>query len=165
MKQLLKFAVLLVALCSVNVVVAKDEAKPKKEKAPAGFFSWDELDKAKEKAKTTKKLIAVLAKGENDSCPHCVAAMSSGSSALRGDCVMVFVRSPGLAEKAAEVSPEVKAGLSGCPTGAAVTVVVFDPEMKEVVAKLGRDALEKDKKAVSEMKKKVKEASLKYFPG
>jgi hypothetical protein len=91
--------------------------------------------------------------------------MSNGSSALKGDCVMVFVRSPGLSEKAAAESPAVKSGLSGCPTGAAVTVVVFDPEMKEVVTKLGRDELENDKKAVSEMKKSVKAASKKYFPG
>jgi hypothetical protein len=165
MKLLRKLTVILSALCCVNFSVAKEDAKPKKEKVPSGYFGWDELDKAKEKAKSTKKLIAVLAKGENDACPHCVAAMSSGSSALRGDCVMVFVRSPGLAAKVAAESPAVKSGLSGCPTGASVTVVVFDPEFKEVVAKLGRDELENDRKAVSEMKKTVKAAAKKYFPG
>jgi hypothetical protein len=146
-------------LLSLLAIIAMPLAaigKDSKEKAPSGYISIDELAKAQEKAKTGKKLIAVLAKGANDNCPHCVTAKSVGESALKSDCVLVFTRSENIGSK---TLPEpVKNGLAGSPTGAAVTFVVFNQDMTEVVGKIGRDALETDKKAVSALKKTVDEA-------
>jgi hypothetical protein len=136
-------------------------AKETKEKAPSGYIPIEELTKAQEKAKAGKKLIAVLAKGLNDSCPHCSTAKGVGESALKGDCVLVFTRAENLGDK---TLPEpVKNGLAGSPTGAAVTFVVFNPDLTEVVGKIGRDTLESDKKAVTSLKKSVDEAKKKYY--
>ena len=137
-------------------------AKDTKEKAPSGYISIDELTKAQEKAKSSKKLIAVLAKGENDSCPHCATAMSVGQSAFKGDCVLVFTRSENIGSKSG-LPETVKNGLAGSPTGAAVTFVIFNPELTEVVGKIGRDELESNKKAVSALKKTVEEAKKKSY--
>ena len=153
---------LLRSLLTLVILPLALSAKEAKEKAPAGYYTFDELAKAQEKAKTSKKLIAVLAKGANDDCPHCVTAMGVGQATLRTDCVMVFTRSEGLPAKTASLSEAAKSGLGGCPTGAAVTYVVFNPEMTEVVGKIGRDALESDRKAVAELKKTVSEAKKKY---
>ena len=57
----------------------------------------------------------------------------------------------------------VKQGLAGSPTGAAVTFVIFNPDLTEVVGKIGRDALETDRKAVSALKKTVDEAKKKSY--
>ena len=153
---------IIVTAALVSGSFAKDTDKA--DKAPSGYFTMDEMDKAQAKAKASKKLIAVLVKGSNDNCPHCVAAMSNGQSALRGDCVMVFTRAGSVMEKASSLSGAAKSGLSGCPDGAAVTFVVFDPELQEVVAKMGRDELETDRKAVGEMKKTVAASKKKLFP-
>lgn len=158
MKQLIACLIVTVAFVSGSF------AKEKEDKAPSGYFTMDEMEKAQAKAKATKKMIAVLVKGSNDACPHCAAAMTNGQSALRGDCVLVFTRTSGAMEKASALGEAAKSGLSGCPDGAAVTFVVFDPELKEVVAKLGRDPLETDRKAVADMKKTVAEAKKKAFP-
>ena len=137
-------------------------AKDPKDKVPTGFIPIEELAKAQEKAKAGKKLIAVAAKGANDDCPHCVTAMSAGQAAFRGDCVLVFTRSEGIQSSATLPEP-VKKGLAGSPTGAAVTYVIFNADMTEVVGKLGRDELELDRKAVSAMKKTVDEARKKAY--
>ena len=152
---------LLRSLLTLVILPLALSAKEAKEKAPAGYYTFDELAKAQEKAKTSKKLIAVLAKGANDDCPHCVTAMGVGQATLRTDCVMVFTRSENLSSKTSALSEAAKSGLSGCPTGAAVTFVVFNPEMTEVVGKIGRDALENDRKAVADFKKTVSEAKKK----
>ena len=47
---------------------------------------------------------------------------------------------------------------AGFTTGAAVTFVVFNPEMTEILAEAGRKELQSDKKATAEFKKKVQEA-------
>ena len=149
----------LVAILALPLAVFAKETKETKEKAPSGYISIDELAKAQEKAKASKKLIAVLAKGMNDNCPHCSTAMGIGQSALKSDCVMVFTRAENIGAK---TLPEpVKNGLSGAPTGAAVTFVVFNPDLTEVIARIGRDDLESDKKAVSALKKSVDTAKKK----
>lgn len=148
------FLTLLASLTLVFSASAKD-------KVPSGYYGIDELPKAQEKAKASKKLIAILAKGENDACPLCSSAMGTGASALKGDCVMVFTRAESIGT--ATMPEPVKQGLAGSPTGAAVTFVVFNPDLTEVVVKLGRDEINNDRKAVSAAKKTVKEAEKKYF--
>ncbi len=133
-------------------------AKDTKEKVPAGYIALEDIAKAQEKAKASKKLIAVVAKGANDACPHCATAFSVSQTTLRNDCIMVFTRAEGLNERASSLSDAAKSGLSGIPTGASVTAVVFNPDMTTVVAKLGRDELEANKKEVADMKKAVSAA-------
>lgn len=133
-------------------------AKDTKEKVPAGYIALEDLAKAQEKAKASKKLIAVIAKGANDNCPHCATAFSVSQATLRNDCVMVFTRAEGLGERTSSFSEAAKNGLSGIPTGASVVAVVFNPDMSTVVAKLGRDELEANKKEVADMKKAVSAA-------
>ncbi|MEQ1853130.1 MAG: hypothetical protein ABMA01_16250 [Chthoniobacteraceae bacterium] len=154
---------LLHSLLALAILPLSLVAKEAKETAPAGYYTFADLAKAQEKAKTSKKLIAVLAKGMNDNCPHCVTAMGVGQTTLRTDCVMVFTRAETLSSKTASLSDAAKSGLGGCPTGAAVTFVVFNPEMTEMVAKIGRDELENDRKAVAELKKTVSAAKKNYF--
>ena len=137
-------------------------AKETKDKAPSGYIPIEELAKAQEKAKAGKKLIAVLAKGADDTCPHCAAAMSAGQAAFKSDCVLVFTRSESIGSATTLPEP-VKRGLAGSPTGAAVTFVIFNPDLTEVVGKIGRDALETDRKAVSALKKTVDEAKKKSY--
>ncbi len=132
-----------------------------KDKAPSGYIPIEELSVAQEKAKTGKKLIVVVAKGANDACPHCAAAMSNAQSAFKSDCVFVFTRSESLSSKS--LPAPVKDALAGSPTGSAVTLVIFNPDLTEVVGKMGRDELESDRKAVSAMKKTVGQAKLKYY--
>jgi hypothetical protein len=154
---------LLYSLLALAILPLAIVAKEAKEKAPSGYYTFDEIAKAQEKAKTSKKMIAVLAKGMNDNCPHCVTAMGVGQSTLRNDCVLVFTRAETLPSKTASLPEAAKSGLGGCPTGASVTFVVFNPEMTEMVAKIGRDQLENDRKAVAELKKTVSAAKKNYF--
>lgn len=156
MKKLL--SILTAATFAPLALLARDT----KDKVPSGYVPIEELAKAQEKAKASKKLIAVLAKGANDACPHCVAAMSAGQAALKSDCVLVFTRSESIGSATTLPEP-VKQGLAGCPTGAAVTFVIFNSELTEVVGKIGRDALETDRKAVSALKKTVDEAKKKSY--
>lgn len=149
------FLQLILALAILPLTLS---AKDVKEKVPAGYIAFSDLAKAQEKALASKKLIAVLAKGADDNCPHCVTAMNVGQTALRNDCVLVFTRAEGLSNKTGSLSEAAKSGLDSSPTGASVTFVVFTPDMSAVVAKLGRGALENDKKAVAEMKKTVSAA-------
>ena len=149
---------LLHSLLALAIFPLTLSAKDTKEKAPQGYIALEDIAKAQEKAKASKKLIAVIAKGADDNCPHCTAALSVSQATLHNDCVMVFTRSEGLRERTSSLSEAAKKGLSGVPTGAWVEAVVFDPDMSTVVAKLGRHALENDKKAVAEMKKAVSAA-------
>jgi hypothetical protein len=153
------------SLLTIVIVPFALSAKEAKEKVPNGFYPLADIAKVQEKAKTGKKLIAVLAKGANDNCPYCAAATNTGLATLRSDCVMVFTRSEGLSEKTSSLPDAAKNGLSGCPTGAAVTFVVFNPDMTEVVGKIGRDALNNDRKAVTEFKKSVSVAKKKLSAG
>ncbi len=149
---------LLRSLLALAILPLTLSAKDTKEKPPTGYIALEEIAKAQEKAKASKKLIAVIAKGADDNCPHCTTAFAVSNATLRNDCVMVFTRSEGLRERTSSLTETAKKGLSGVPTGAWVEAVVFDPDMNTVVAKLGRNALENDKKAVAEMKKAVSAA-------
>jgi hypothetical protein len=132
-----------------------------KDKVPSGFMELEDLTKAQEKAKQTKKLIAIVAKGADDNCPKCAAALTGGKSAFGSDCVLVFTRSEGL--PSATIPDGVKKGMSGSPTGAAVTYVVFNQDLTEVVTRIGRDEINGDKTKVKDSKKAVSEARKKLL--
>src|SRR6187401_3161713 len=74
-------------------------ALPAKDDVPNGYMPLDKLAEAQAKAKQSKKLILVTAKGFDDQCPYCAEALSLGTQALRTDCVMVFTRVAALREK------------------------------------------------------------------
>jgi hypothetical protein len=155
----------LLSLLALGIFPLTLPAKDTKEKVPAGYYPLADLAKVQEKAKASKKFIAVVAKGADDNCPHCATALAVGQTTLRNDCVLVFTRAEGVSGKTASLPSAVQSGLNGSPTGASVTFVVFNPDLSAVVAKLGRTALETDRKAVAEMKKKVSEARKNFYAG
>ncbi len=115
---------------------------------PRGFLPFSELSKAQEKAKETKKLVAIVAKGSDDSCPRCAAAMENGMKAVRGDCVLVFTRVADLRKDAATLPAKLQEAAQGAADGAAVYFYVFDPPLETLVAKAGRDELESNQDAI-----------------
>jgi hypothetical protein len=145
MKSLLQ---LLLAALFLGTAVAGD--------APRGFMESDEFAEAQEKARKTKKLIAVAVKGD-DGCPRCAAAMENGTKAIKSDCVMVFMRVP-QARSGEEIPASVHEQVKNSPGGASVTFYVFDPELETLIATAGRKELEADRDATKAFKEKVDEA-------
>ncbi len=122
--------------------------------APRGFMEISELEQAKAEALKKGKLIAIVAKGEDDACPRCAAALENGTKAIKSDCVMVFTRADDV-RKNAELPPAVSAETKDAASGASVTFYVFDPGLKKLIAEAGRKELEDDKDATKEFKKEV----------
>ena len=128
---------------------------------PSGFISIDKLTDAQAKAKKEKKLIAVVAKGDDDKCPICAGAMSRGVAAFRNDCVLVFVRVTDLRKKSIPLPSSVESASSSAIGGAAVNFYIFDPELKELVASINHRDMGNDPKPLREVKKKVDDAQKK----
>lgn len=125
--------------------------------APRGFMELDELEEAQAKAQKSGKLVAIVAKGNDDACPRCAAALENGTKAIKSDCVLVFARVNQVRNNddlPATVTNETRDATGG----AAVTFYVFDPELKTLQAEADRGVLESDKKATKEFKNKVKAA-------
>lgn len=134
-----------------------------KDKAPRGYEPISELEAARSEA-GGKKLIVVLVKGMDDSCPNCVSAMENGERAIGAGVVKVFVR-------AEEIN---KADLSAYPQafqerakkkftyGSAVTFLVFDPAMEKLIAEATRTELQSNKKLTADFKKTIQEAKSEY---
>lgn len=128
---------------------------------PSGYMPIAKLSEAQAKAKKDKKLLAVVAKGYDDNCPYCVDAFSKIGSAIRSDCVMVFVRVKDLREQRDNMPAALSSASSGVVDGAAVTFYVFDPDISELVVTIDRREYEKNQKNLNELKKKVREAQQK----
>lgn len=125
--------------------------------APRGFMELGELDQAMEKAAASGKLIAVVVKGDDDSCPRCATAVENGTKAIKSDCVMVFSRVSQI--RASKTLPEaVAAEAKNTVGGAWVSFFVFDAGLEKLVAKSDRDALESNKEKIKAFKKEVDEA-------
>lgn len=121
---------------------------------PRGFMELSELGEAKAKATEKGKLIAIVAKGNNDACPHCVAAFRNGTRAIKSDCVLVFARVPELKDNK-DLPASVLAETRDAMDGAAVTFYVFDPSLEKLIAEAGRKELASDRGATRDFKKKV----------
>ena len=145
-------ALLCLASCLILPLSAKDDV-------PRGFTPLSELKDAQTKA-DGKKLVVLVVKGMDDTCPNCAAALANGLKAVGSGVVKVFARAETIG----------KADASGFPpalqerikqmftTGAAVTFVVFNPDMSSIIVEASRKELQNDKKATAEFKKKVQDA-------
>lgn len=154
MKSLLAtFVVLILGILSLSA----------KDKVPRGYVPISELEEARAKADGSK-LVVVLVKGMDDSCPNCAAAIENGERAIGSGVVKVFAR--------AEVMN--KADLSSLPPafkerarkkftyGAAVTFLVFDPSMEKLITEGTRKELQSNKELTAEFKKTVRDAKREY---
>ncbi len=150
----LKTSALLTALLFTGALFAKDDT-------PNGFMPLAKLAEAQAKAKQTKKLIAVVAKGSDDQCPYCVAALAQGTATLKSDCVIVFTRVANLRAQRESLPPALKTASATAADGAAVAFYVFDPEMNTLVTTTDRQRIQADPKSLKETKKIVNEAQKK----
>jgi len=96
----------------------------------------------------------------DDACPNCAAALENGLKAVGSGIVKVFARAETIGKADASGFPptlqeRIKQSFT---TGAAVTFVVFNPDMSSIIAEASRKELQNDKKATAEFKKKVQEA-------
>lgn len=134
-----------------------------KDKAPRGYEPISEMEAAISEA-AGKKLIVVLVKGMDDSCPNCASAMENGERAIGSGVVKVFARAEDMNK--ADLSPYPKAFRERAEkkftTNASVTFLVFDPAMEKLIAEATRTELQSNKKLTAEFKKAVKEAKDEY---
>lgn len=123
-------------------------------RVPSGFMEIGELEEAKAKAAKSGKLVAIVVKGSEDSCPRCAEALENGTRAIKSDVVLVFARVP-------EVQPgkglpeSVTKETSDAVDGAWVTFYVFDAALETLVAESSRKELESDRSATKAFKDKV----------
>ncbi len=125
----------------------------------AGSKPIEKLDSEVAKVKASKKLICIVYTGSDESCPHCAAAAVNGVKAVRGSAEVVVIKQVQAKDKAfvAKFTPAVQEVLAKQPTNAWVSFNVFDPDMKTLIASIGRQ-LETDKEATKEFTAKVKAA-------
>ena len=130
-----------------------------KDDAPRGFTPLAELQEAQTKA-AGKKLIVLVVKGMDDACPNCATALDNGEKAIGSGVVKVFARAETIREAdSSGFTPALKNRIgNGFTTGAAVTFVVFNPDMSTIVAEASRKELQSDKKATAAFKKEVQAA-------
>ena len=130
-----------------------------KDDAPRGYAPLSEIQEAQAKA-DGKKLIVLVVKGMDDSCPNCAAALENGEKSVGSGVVKVFARAETIRQAdSAKFTPALKDRISkGFSTGAWVTFVVFNPDMTTILAEASRKELQSDKKAIAAFKKEVQEA-------
>jgi hypothetical protein len=152
MKQKPIAALLCLAFSMTLPLSAKDDV-------PRGFTPLAELQDAQTKA-AGKKLVVLVVKGKDDACPNCAEALANGEKAIGSGAVKVFARAETIGEvDTSSFTPAVQARIKQrFTTGAAVTFVVFNPDMTTLVAEAGRKELQSDKKATAAFKDKVQEA-------
>jgi cytochrome c2 len=96
----------------------------------------------------------------DDQCPNCAAALENGLKAVGSGLEKVFARAETIGKAdATAFTPALQQRVKqNFTTGAAVTFVVFNPEMTQIVAEAGRKELQSDKKAIAAFKKEVQDA-------
>ena len=131
-----------------------------REDVPRGFEPLSDWKQEQAKALEAKRLVILVVKGKDDACPNCAEALDNGLKAIGSGVVKLFARAETIREADTAGMPDavVKRIQAGFTTGAAVTFVVFNPEMTGILAEAGRKELQSDKKATAEFKKKVQEA-------
>ena len=152
----MKYKSIAVLLCIASCLILPLSAK---ENVPRGFTPLSELSTAQTKA-GGKKLVVLVVKGMDDSCPNCAAALENGLKALGSGVVKVFARAETIGQAdASGFTPALQERIKrSFVTGAAVTFVVFNPDMSSIIVEAGRKELQDDKKATAEFKKKIQDA-------
>lgn len=128
----------------------------------AGSKPIEKLDAEVAKVKASKKLICIVYVGSEENCPHCAAAAANGVKAVKGSAEVVVIKQVQAKDKAfvAKFTPVVQEMLAKQPTNAWVSFNVYDPDMKTLIASIGRE-LETDKQATKEFTARVKAAKAK----
>ena len=148
MKNILPL-VLLGVFCSFSNAYEISGAKP-----------IDKLASEQAKVKASKKLICIVYKGSDDSCPHCAAAAENGVKAVRGSAECVFITEAQVNDKAVmdKLPVNVQKMLKSQPTNAWVSFTVYDADLTKVIATSNRESLETDKKATKQFSETIREA-------
>lgn len=146
------FNLVLASIFGAGVLLAKDGA-------PRGYDPISDLEKVKAEAVGKNRLVVVLVKGKDDSCPNCTATIANGERAIGSGVVKVFARAETLnAEGAADFEGALKDRVTRkFTTGVAVTFLVFNPDMSELLVEATRKELQSDKSATADFKKQVAE--------
>ncbi len=126
----------------------------------AGAKPIDKLAAEQARAKQNKKLICIVYKGADNTCPHCAAAAENGATAIRASAELVVITEEQVKNKAllATLPPAVKTMLERQPTNAWVSFTVFDQDMTAIIASGDRSSLETDRKAIRQFADKVRDA-------
>lgn len=125
-----------------------------------GAKPLEKLEAEQAKAKSSKKLFSIVYKGRHDTCPYCEDAAATGAKAIRGVAESIVVTEDQVKDPAAigKLPAPVQAWLKKQPTNAWVAFGVFDPEMTTLIASIGRNELNGDKKVIREFTDKIKAA-------
>jgi hypothetical protein len=118
------------------------------------------LEEQQAKAKADKKLITLVYKGSDNTCPHCAAAAENGIKAVQSSSVMVLITEKEAKESSivSTLPKAIQDVLSVQHRGAYVSFTVFDADLTKVIASGDRYALEKDQKKIHEFTSLVREA-------
>lgn len=152
----MKLKSITVLLCLASSMILPLAAK---EDVPRGFTPLAELEQAQEK-NNGKKLVVLVVKGADDACPHCANALETGLDVAGSGTVKLFARAEALNQAdSSSFPPALKERVKKrFTTGAAVTFLVFKPDMSAIVAEADRGQLDDNKTATSAFKKQVQEA-------
>lgn len=125
-----------------------------------GAKPLEKLEAEQAKAKASKKLFVIAYKGRHDTCPYCEEAATVGARAIRGVAESIVITEDQVKDAAAieKLPAAVKGWLRKQPTNAWVAFGVFDVEMTTLIASIGRNELNGDKKLVREFSDKIKAA-------
>ncbi len=126
----------------------------------SGAKPIDKLAAEQAKVKEGKKLICLVYKGADDSCPHCAAAAENGVKAVRGSAECVFITEAQVKDKAImdKLPANLQTMLKAQPTNAWVSFTVYDADLTKVIATSSRNSLENDKKATKQFADTVRDA-------
>ncbi|MEO5917591.1 MAG: hypothetical protein ABIS50_25400 [Luteolibacter sp.] len=123
----------------------------------SGAKPIDKLASEQAKVKDSKKLLCIVYKGADDSCPHCAAAAENGVKAVRGSAECVVITEAQVKDKAVmdKLPSNVQKMLKEQPTNAWVSFTVYDADLTKVIAASSRESLETDKKATKQFSETV----------
>ncbi len=146
-----KFACLLLfSLLTVTGLCAK-------ENIPRGYEPIANLEKAKAEAIAKNRLLVIMVKGRNDACPYCADALTNGEGAIGAGVVKVFARAEALntadgSDYPSALQARVRRKFT---TGASLTVLVFNPDMSQLLVESNRKELQSDRKSIAAFKSAV----------
>ena len=129
-----------------------------KDDTPRGYQPTSEFEEVAAKAKAKKKMITILVKGSNDSCPNCVTSVDNGERAVKTYSEFLFCRAKQVTSGKTQLPETIASQLTNISYGASVQFFVFDPFEYKLIARASRTELQDDKKATRAFKDTVREA-------
>jgi len=98
-----------------------------KDDTPRGYQPTSEFEEVAAKAKAKKKMITILVKGSNDSCPNCVTSVNNGERAVKTYSEFLFCRAKQVTGGKTQLPETIASQLTNISYGASVQFFVFDP--------------------------------------